>query len=241
MPLSDTDTALIQASPLLQDIPHEVLCEAIDKHPENHFLLPPNQVIVESGTKNPGLFIIAHGIVELFIQKPDGKDKTIDFVKNGCTFAEEALFNEHPLQYSARSLTQAAALRLPGELVSDWIDAYPEFARRLISMVAQRIGFLYKDVLTLCTKRATARLVCYIVCHFDHAPKTTDGSYSLHLPIPRNKLASRLNITASHLSRSFGELQEKGLIVQHGNGYFIPDVPSLSRYVCPKGCDFDAP
>jgi CRP-like cAMP-binding protein len=93
-------------------------------------------------------------------------------------------------------------------------------------------------MLTFCTKKATARLVCYIVCHFDQAPKTPTGTYSLHLPIPRGKLASRLGISDSHLSRSFRELEAQGLIIPQGRGYFIPDVPALSQYVCPAGCDF---
>jgi CRP-like cAMP-binding protein len=129
-------------------------------------------------------------------------------------------------------------LHLPNELVSEWIERFPLFAKRLMALVAERINFFHKDMLTFCTKKATGRLVCYIVCHFDEAPKTLDGSYSLHLAIPRNKLASRLGISDTHLSRSFRELQDKGLIVPEGRGYFIPDVPALANYVCPAGCDF---
>ena len=65
-----------------------------------------------------------------------------------------------------------------------------------------------------------------------------DGSYSLLIEIPHNKLASRLGLSASQVSRSFRELQDQGLIVQQAQGFFIPDVPALSKYVCPGGCDF---
>ena len=65
-----------------------------------------------------------------------------------------------------------------------------------------------------------------------------DGSYQLTVEIPHNKLASRLGLSASQVSRSLRELQERGLIVQQGRGYFIPNVPALSKYVCPGGCDF---
>lgn len=238
MPFSETEIALLKSSSILQDIPPDVVLETIVEHVDNQFNLPPDTLFIEVGQVEPGLYIIAHGTIEMFVYDADGKEKILDFAKTGGTLAEETLFSDRPLQYSARSLTQAAVLHLPNEAVSAWIDIYPAFARRLMSLVAERINFLYKDMLTFCTKKATARLVCYIVCHFEQAPTTPDGSYSMHLAIPRSKLASRLGISDSHLSRSFRELQEQGLIVPQGRGLFIPDVPALSRYVCPGGCAF---
>lgn len=238
MPFSETEIALLKSSAILQDIPQAVVLEAIARHLDYQFKAAPDEIFIHAGQVEPGLYLIAHGTIELFVVEPGGKEKVLDFVKTGGTLAEETLFSERPLQYSARSLTQAAVLHLPNEVVSEWIATYPAFGRRLMALVAERINYLYKDMLTFCTKKAAARLVCYIVCHFNEAPKTADGSYSLHLAIPRNKLASRLGISDSHLSRAFRELQEKGLIVPQGRGYFIPDVPALSKYVCPAGCDF---
>lgn len=238
MPFSDTELALLKSTALLRDIPPEVLEAEIGANPGRQCCLAAETVFLHAGTVEPGLYLIAHGMIELFMIDSAGREKVLDFVRTGGTLAEETLFGQRPLQYSARSLTQAAIWHLPDSVIARWVDAYPPFTRRLMSLVSARINFLYKDMLTFCTKKATARLVCYIVCHFDQAPQTPDGSYSLHLAIPRNKLASRLGISDSHLSRSFRELQELGLIVPQGRGFFIPDVPALSRYVCPAGCDF---
>lgn len=65
-----------------------------------------------------------------------------------------------------------------------------------------------------------------------------DGSFLLRIDIPHNRLASRLGVSASQVSRSLRELQDQGLIVARGNAFFIPNVPALSKYVCPCGCDF---
>ena len=235
---NDIGFSFWKSSRILQDIPQQVVLQAISTHAECRFDLQPGEVFIHAGQVKPGLYIIAHGTIELFMVGAEGKEKVLDFAKTGDSLAEETLFSDRPLQYSVRSLTGAAVLHLPNEIVSDWVAIYPAFARRLISLVAERINFLYKDMATFCTKKATARLVCYIVCHFDKAPITTNGSYSLQISIPRKKLASRLGITAQHLSRSFRELLDLALIVPQGCGYFIPDVPALSKYVCPAGCDF---
>ena len=239
MTFGDRELALASASAILQDIAPDVLMDALKTRPDDQFILPPATTFIEAGQVKPGLYLIAHGIIESFvIDTTDDSEKIIDFARAGGTLAEETLFSDRPLQYSARSLGHAAVLHLPNELVSEWIVLYPAFARRLMSLVAERINYLNKDLFTNRAKRATSRLICYVLCHFNQAPMAADGSYSLHIEIPHNKLASRLGLSASQVSRSFRELQDQGLIVQQAQGYFIPDVPALSKYVCPGGCDF---
>jgi CRP-like cAMP-binding protein len=238
MPSGKTDPEVLAASEILREIAPEVIATLLAERADCQLRLTPGSVFVKAGQVKSGLYLIADGTIELFVTDANGKENVLDFARNGGTLAEETLFNERPLQYSARSLTPATLLFLPGDVVSEWIAAYPAFARRLMSLVAERINYLDKDMFTFRTKRATARLVCYILCHFNHAPKTADGSYSLHIEIPHNKLASRLGLSASQVSRSLRELQERGLIVAEAQGYFIPDVPALSKYVCPAGCDF---
>ena len=238
MPFSDTELALVKTSPILRDVPSHIVCEMLEHRTEVQLTLPANEIFAEAGQFKPGLFLVVHGIIELFTSDRQGQDKVIDFVQAGNTMAEETLLTTQPLPYSARTLTEAAILHLPNDLIAEWQEQHPPFARKLLSHIAQRVNYVSNDMLTLRTKKAAARLVCYLLCHFNKAPRTVDGSYSLDLPFPRSKLASRLGITNSHLSRAFRELQDAGLIIPQGRGYFIPNVPALSRHVCPAGCDF---
>jgi CRP/FNR family transcriptional regulator, dissimilatory nitrate respiration regulator len=229
---------VVRTSPILDDIPPEVLRAALAETPDARLELPAEAVFLHSAQIDPGLYLILDGTVELFGKDAEAKEKILDFARAGDTLAAETLFTSRPLQYSVRSLTPISALHLPHRLITEWVSTYPAFALRLMSLVAERIDYLFKDMLTLRTKKATARVVCYLVCHFDKAPRTPDGTHSLRIDIPRHKLASRLGITDSHLSRAFRELQENGMIVAQDQGYFIPDVPALSLYVCPAGCAF---
>jgi len=238
MPFSSTEIETLSASGILQDVPRDVVLDAINQNPDYQLCLPPNEVFINSGLITPGLYIIAHGIIEMFVAEAEGSERVLDFVKGGDTLAKETLFSDKPLQYSARSLTVAAVLHLPNAVISEWITRYPAFARRLMALVAERIDFLYKDMLTFRSKRATSRLICYLLCHFDKAPRTPDGSYHLRIDIPHKKLASRLGVSESQISRSFRELQEEGMIIAEDQGFFIPNVPAISKYVCPAGCDF---
>lgn len=242
MKTETTATGLLSAFPILSGIPTEVLKTAMEMD-HSSILLTPGDVFITAGTLEPGLHLLTDGTVELFIRATENEqfsEKVLDFARNGDTLAVETLFSERAVHYSVRALTTGYAIRLPTTLVTDWAARYPAFGRRLMALVSQRIDYLFKDMLTLRTKKATARLVCYLVCHFDKAPRTPDGTHSLQIDIPKNRLASRLGISDSHLSRALRELQDQGLIVAgHGGsdaGYFIPDVAALSKYVCPMGC-----
>ena len=228
MAFDDHQLALARSSTLLQDIAPDVLDAALANAPETQITLPPATTFVAAGQLKPGLYLVTQGIVELFVADTDDGEKILDFARAGNTLAEETLFSDRPLQYSARSLGHAAVLHLPDELVSAWIESTPPFARRVMMLVAERINYLNKDLFTYRAKRATSRLICYLLCHFNKAPMADDGSYQLTVEIPHNKLASRLGLSASQVSRSFRELQERGLIEARAQGYFIPNVPALS-------------
>lgn len=238
MAFSETDISLLLSCELLNGLPERAVFEEIVRCRDNQLGLAADTVFLQAGTANPGLHLIAHGTVEMLVITADGAEKIVEFARTGGMFAEETLFDGQPLRYTVRTLTAAAILRVPEQNVEAWLAASPGFARRLMAALAARTDYLQKDMVTFCTKNATARLVCYLVCQFDKAPCTPDGSLLLNITLPRNKLASRLGVSDSHLSRAFKELEDKGLIVKQRNGIFIPDVPALSAYVCPAGCDW---
>lgn len=238
MTISPTDLAFLKSTTVLGQLPADSGLDALAADPELAFELEPGELLVEAGQPKPGLYVMVHGAVELVLTDSAGNEKIIEFVKTGGFMCEEGLFSSTPRSYSIRALTQAVVLRLPEEILEGWVARYTEFGRSLLALINERIQYFSRDVFTQLTKNATARLVCYLLCHFDHAPRTPDGTYFLKVPLPRKKLAARLGITGEHLSRAFRELREQGLIVAQGNGYFIPDVPRLSAYVCPAGCDW---
>jgi CRP-like cAMP-binding protein len=238
MAFSETDISLLCSNPLFRGLSGQDIFEVAVRCSENQLILAADTVFLKAGTENPGLHLIAHGTVEMIATTAEGGEKIVEFARTGDMFAEETLFDGKPLRYTVRTLTPAVILRVPEQTIDEWLAAVPDFSRRLMGALAEKTDYLQKDLVTFCTKNATARLVCYLVCQFDKAPCTPDGSLHLNITLPRNKLASRLGVSDSHLSRAFKELEDKGLIVKQRNGIFIPDVPALSAYVCPAGCDW---
>ena len=131
--MSPTDFETLSAFGILQDIPRDVVLAAIEHNPDCQLGLAPGTVFLTAGQVTPGLYIIIHGTIEMFVGEADGKERVLDFVKDGNTLAKETLFSDKPLQYSARCLSSATLVHLPNALISKWIEHYPAFARRLMS------------------------------------------------------------------------------------------------------------
>lgn len=239
---SETDIGLLRSATLFQGLPRceafETAFAAVVRDPNYQMVRPAGERFLLPGGRNCGLFLVVHGIVELYSGVADTGGKIIELIKAGGMFGEETLFNQQRMIYAARTVTSSAVLQIPESKLAELLALMPDLALRLMGVMSERVHYLYKDIFTFCTKNATARLVCYLVCQFEHAPRTPDGTYSLSIPIPRKKIAARLGISDSHLSRAFKELESRDLIRKTRNGFFVPDVPALSRYVCPAGCDW---
>lgn len=238
MSISPTDIAFLKAASLFGQLPEASGFDTVCADPARHFDLEPGQLLFRAGEDRPGLYVVIRGTVELVLSDGGGNEKIVEFAKAGSLLCEEGLFSDTPRSYAVRALTQAAVLHLPEEAVEHWVMRHPDFGRQLLALINERIQYFYRDVFTQSTKNATARLVCYLICRFDHAPRTADGSYFLKLTLPKKKLAARLGITVEHLSRAFRELREQGLLLPQPGGFSIPDVARLSAYVCPAGCDW---
>lgn len=238
MSLSSPEIVFLKSATLLATLPAGSGIDAIFADPGLHLEGEPGAVLLPAGTQSPGLCIVVQGTVELVLTDAAGGEKIVEFIRAGGLFCEETLFTDRPCHYAVRALGQARMLRVPEATVEGWVLRFREFGKQLLSLINARIQYFSRDIFTQSTKTAAARLVCYLVCRFDHAPRTADGSYFLKVPMTKSKLAARLGITGAHLSRAIRELREQGLIVPAPGGFHIPDVPRLSAYVCPAGCDW---
>lgn len=237
MSFSPIDIAFLKSVTIFGRLPSESGFDALFANPDLQSSRRPGQMLLAAG-EAAGLYVVVHGSVELVLTDAAGNEKVVDFVKTGGIFGEETLFNGRLRSYAVRALTDTDLLCLPEAAVEEWVLRFPDFGCRLLAFINGRIQYYYRDVFTQSTKNATGRLVCYLLCHFDHAPRTPDGSYFLRVHVPKNKLAARLGITPAHLSRAFRDLMDRGLIVAEPGGFYIPDVPRLSAHVCPAGCDW---
>lgn len=234
---SPHEIALIKSSRLFAGLGDDSRFDAELLRPGNRLWVPEDTVFLRQGTREPGLYLLLHGSVEIYFANAEGEEKVLNFAKSGETFAEETVNDGHPIPYFARTLTPTVMLRLPGEVVNAWIDASWPFALRFHRLVSERICLLYADVVTFYSKTAVQRLACYLICGYETSRLTLKSSFNLAIPVPKKNLASRLGMSQTHLSRALRELKSRDIVTEEGNRLVVADAAKLMAYVCPAGCD----
>jgi CRP-like cAMP-binding protein len=103
------------------------------------------------------------------------------------------------------------------------------FARRMLAGLSQRLHHLMQDVESYSQRSSAQRVLGYLI---QLCPEDADGSQeiSFDLPISKQLIASRLNLTPETLSRIFHDLSDEGLIGVHGKHVKVLDLLRLKEF-----------
>jgi CRP-like cAMP-binding protein len=186
--------------------------------------LNTGELLFSSGDPAERFFLVVRGQMKLYRQSGVGKEKVIEIVGAGSTFAESFVFLTPP-----RYGMSCAAL-VPTELIA--IDA-PDFTAMLRGSVdtcmtllgglSQRLRSLIAEIDRLSLQTATGRVAGFLL---ERAPA---GSDEYLLDVQKTVVAARLSVEPATLSRILRRLSDRGVLSVHGSLIQVLDRPALRR------------
>lgn len=185
--------------------------------------LARGEVLFREGEAPAGFFAVVYG--EIRLTRDDGR--LVGLVGPGRTFGEPVMYLEKPYHVSAAALKDSLVVQVAKQSVLVEIDCNPRFARRVVVRLARRIEALVRELETYALGSAARRLISYLL---RDAPPAASGAIEVTLPMTKSALASRLNLSAEHLSRILGELSAQGLVEVRGRRIRIADAARLRSY-----------
>jgi len=189
-----------------------------------------SDVLFQKGDPSRGFHIVVYGQVKLLFVTPQGDEKVIEIMGPGQSFGEAIMFMDKPYPVTAQALVDSMLLHVSRDVVFDEIDRDPRFARRMIAGLSLRLHHLISDVEFYSLRSATQRVIGYLLrADSDHGEQV-ENSMVVTLPASKAVIASRLNITPEHFSRTLHELSEAGLIEVAGRSVRVPDLEKLKAY-----------
>jgi CRP-like cAMP-binding protein len=186
-------------------------------------------ILFQKGDPTRGFYIVVYGQVKLLFITANGDEKVIEIMGPGQSFGEALMFMEKPYVVTAHALADSMLLHVSKEVVFEEIDRDPKFARRMIAGLSRRLHHLISDVESYSLRSATQRVIGYLL-QPDHDDDRSHGRTVVTLPASKSVIASRLNITPEHFSRSLHELSEAQLIEVTGRTVRILDMEKLRTY-----------
>ena len=173
---------------------------------------PRGSVLFSRGDPCTGFHIIICGQVKLALQTAQGAEKVVEILEAGQSFGEAVMFLEKPYVVTAEALADTSLLHIARTAVFAELDRDQRFARRIIASLSMRLHHLLSDLESYTLQSGTQRVIGYLLSLSD----ATGGGAQIELPARKNIIASRLNLTHEHFSRTLHGLAAAGLISVDG-------------------------
>ena len=186
------------------------------------------EFLFRQGEAPTGFYLVVHGRIELRARSPQGRERVTDIVGAGRSFGEAIMFLEQPCIVSARALGDALALHVAKEAVFAELARNPAFSRRIIATLSAKLHAAARELDTYALGSGEQRFAAWLL---RSAAPAGEGAASVTLPAAKRAVASKLNLSAEHLSRILRHLSAVGLIRVQGRRLDIPDLARLRDWV----------
>ena len=190
-------------------------------------VFPPQIELITEGDPSDFLHVILSGSVDLF-SSWNRNETSMATVRPISTFILAATIRDAPYLMSARTLEKSRVALIPSQDVRAVFDVDSNFARAIVTELAQCYRSVIKSQKDLKLRTSLERLANYILRH----QKRASGEEVFDLPFEKRRLASYLGMTPENLSRAFKSLQPYGVTV-NGTRITISDQKDLEQFAKP--------
>lgn len=188
---------------------------------------PPQIELISEGAPSDFLHVVLSGSVDLF-SSWNGRETSMATVRPVSTFILAATIKDAPYLMSARTLGKSRIALIPSQDVRSVFAMDSEFARAIVTELAQCYRTVVKSSKNLKLRTSHERLANYLLRQHGQI----EGATEFELTTEKRRLASALGMTPENLSRAFRALQAYGVAVD-GNRITIADRADLEAFARP--------
>ncbi len=220
--------ALLAAVPLFQELSATQL--AVIASGTRLLNVARGELLFCKGDPPRGFFVVVRGQIKLAISTAQGQEKVIEVIGPRQSFGEAVMFMDRPYPVFAEALLDSVVLQVAREPVLQLLERDAGFARAMLAGLSRRLHSLVEDVEAYSVRSGAQRVIGYLLQHCSSTPRAHGEVAVLELPVSKQILASRLNLTPETLSRVFHALAGAGLIKVQGRQITILDLLRLRDY-----------
>lgn len=168
-----------------------------------------NQVLVRQGDPMRTLFALRVGSLKALINGSDGVERVVGFRFPGTVIG----LAEPEQQQWARTfvaLEDTWVCRIPVDTMNDTLR------RQLVKLMSERLREKYEYHLAMASKSRVEKLASFLIELSADRRKRNFSAQQFDLPMNNLDLASYLGMRHESLSRTFAELQRRGLMTKSG-------------------------
>ena len=163
------------------------------------------------GDDASSFYLVISGRIKLFRVSPDGKEKVVEIMEDGATFAEALMFMDEPhYPVTATALIPSRVISINAREFKSMLRDSIETCFLLLGKMTFRLRNLIREIDALSLETGTARTISYLL---RQAPADSD---SFELNVAKSVIASRLSVKPETFSRILKNLQENEILSIEG-------------------------
>lgn len=178
------------------------------------------EVLFRQGEPSTGLYAVVHGRIALTAR---GGERIAEIIGAGRSFGEAVMFLGKPYIVGARALSDALVLHLAKETLFAELERSPRLVRRMLAGLSAKLHATVRELDLYALGSGGQRFAAWLL----RGVPAGEGAAAVTLPAAKRAVASRLNLSAEHLSRILRHLSAEGLVKVRGRKLDIPDVARL--------------
>lgn len=189
---------------------------------------PPQIDMIHEGETSDFLHVVLSGAVELF-SSWNNRETTMAIIRPISTFILAATIKNAPYLMSARTIEKSRIALIPSQDVRAAFDADNDFARAIVTELAQCYRGVVKSHKNVKLRTSLERLANYLL----RQSNSNGNALQFDLPFEKRTLSSLLGMTPENLSRAFKSLSLYGVSVD-GRRIIIGDIEVLRAFAKPN-------
>jgi CRP-like cAMP-binding protein len=191
--------------------------------------LDRGQRIFHQGDDGDTLYVIAAGLVKVWVSSGDGGEMVLATLRSPDAFGELSAVDGRPRSASATTLEPTTLIALDRATLLDAVHRHPGVADgmlRALGGLARRITEQTSDLVFL---DLAGRLAKTLATLADRDGRVEGDTVVLELPLTQTELAEMVGGSRQSVNQSLRSFQDRGFLEMRGRDVVISDLEALRR------------
>jgi CRP-like cAMP-binding protein len=183
------------------------------------------ELLFRAGQACESIFLVKAGLIKLYVIGPQDKQKVIEFIQPGDSFAEAAMFSGQGYPVNAVAMTHSRLVAVDAFGLSRFLHEHAAVGWKMMAQMSRRLHELIGQIRAVSLYNAEQRLAHFLIQNHD----TDNPSAAISgMPARYAELARALNMTPETLCRTLGRFKQAGWVRSDGTTVFVVDPAALA-------------
>jgi CRP/FNR family transcriptional regulator, cyclic AMP receptor protein len=174
------------------------------------------------------VFFVVSGSVRVLIYARSGREVILSDLHDGGYFGELAAIDGKPRSAGVLAVSDAVVAAMPGRVFMEVLNAHPNVAMHVLTMLAARVRALDNRVLEYATLNVRQRIYSELLRLA--RPMPDDLRKAILSPVPTHaEIAARVSTHREAVTREMKLLERQGCLVRRRGEIALTDVPKLMQ------------